>query len=66
MEVLDRADEEATVGLVDTERTRIEARALIIIADTLRTGVIPADLRAALYQAAALIPASPSWTNKQR
>lgn len=66
MEVLDRADEEATVGLVDTERTRIEARALIIIADTLRTGVIPADLRAALYQAAALIPASLSWTNKQR
>ena len=58
MEVLDRADEEATVGLVDTERTRIEARALIIIADTLRTGVIPADLRAALYQAAALTPAS--------
>lgn len=30
--------------------------AFITIADTLRTGVIPADLRAALYQAAALIP----------
>ena len=26
------------------------------IADTLRSGVIPADLRAALYQAAALVP----------
>ena len=30
--------------------------AFITIADTLKTGVIPADLRAALYQAAALIP----------
>ena len=33
-----------------------EEEALITIADTLRTGVIPADLRAALYKAAALIP----------
>jgi RNA polymerase sigma-70 factor (ECF subfamily) len=33
-----------------------EIEALVTIADTLRTGVIPADLRAALYNAAALIP----------
>ncbi|MFI5085719.1 MAG: CU044_5270 family protein [Actinomycetales bacterium] len=33
-----------------------ESEALITIADTLRTGVIPADLRAALYKSAALIP----------
>ncbi|MBT2550536.1 CU044_5270 family protein [Arthrobacter sp. ISL-65] len=33
-----------------------EMEALITIADALRTGVIPADLRAALYKAAALIP----------
>lgn len=33
-----------------------EIEALVTIADTLRTGVIPADLRAALYKAAALIP----------
>ncbi|WP_211882680.1 CU044_5270 family protein [Pseudarthrobacter albicanus] len=33
-----------------------EEEALITIADTLRTGVIPADLRAALYKSAALIP----------
>lgn len=33
-----------------------EMEALITIADTLRTGVIPADVRAALYKAAALIP----------
>lgn len=33
-----------------------EMEALITIADTLRTGVVPASLRAALYKAAALIP----------
>ncbi|MDN3903166.1 CU044_5270 family protein [Arthrobacter sp. YD2] len=33
-----------------------DEEAFITIADTLRTGVIPADLRGALYQAAALIP----------
>ena len=43
------------------ERTRgagpsPEEEAFITIADGLRTGVVPADLRAALYKAAALIP----------
>jgi hypothetical protein len=33
-----------------------EIEAVVTIADTLRTGVVPADLRAALYEAAALIP----------
>ncbi|HEY8473511.1 MAG TPA: CU044_5270 family protein [Natronosporangium sp.] len=33
-----------------------DGEALVIIADTLRTGFVPADLRAALFQAAALIP----------
>lgn len=33
-----------------------EEEAFVTIADTLRSGVIPADLRAALYQAAALVP----------
>ncbi|MCB5273727.1 hypothetical protein BJG92_01251 [Arthrobacter sp. SO5] len=33
-----------------------ETKALTDIAETLRTGVIPADLRAALYKSAALIP----------
>ncbi len=33
-----------------------DEEAFITIVDTLNTGVIPADLRAALYQAAALIP----------
>lgn len=33
-----------------------EAEALVTIADTLRTGVVPAELRAVLYKAAALIP----------
>ncbi|MET4061957.1 hypothetical protein ABIB35_003535 [Arthrobacter sp. UYP6] len=33
-----------------------DEEAFVTIADTLRTGVIPADLRAALYQSAALIP----------
>lgn len=33
-----------------------ESEALVTIADSLRTGVIPADLRAAMYKAAALIP----------
>ena len=33
-----------------------EAEAFVTIADGLRTGVVPADLRAALYKAAALIP----------
>lgn len=33
-----------------------EVEALGSIADTLRTGIVPADLRAALYKAAALVP----------
>jgi hypothetical protein len=33
-----------------------DAEAFVTIADGLRTGVVPADLRAALYKAAALIP----------
>lgn len=33
-----------------------DGEALVFIADTLRTGVVPADLRAALYDAAAGIP----------
>jgi len=33
-----------------------DGEALVFIADTLRTGVVPADLRAALYQALAGIP----------
>ena len=33
-----------------------ESEAFVTIADGLRTGVVPADLRAALFQAAALIP----------
>jgi hypothetical protein len=34
----------------------IDGEALVFIADLLRTGVVPADLRAALFKAAALIP----------
>ena len=34
----------------------VDGEALVFIADTLRTGVVPADLRAALYKAAAGIP----------
>ncbi|MFB9163636.1 CU044_5270 family protein [Arthrobacter psychrochitiniphilus] len=34
----------------------LDGEALVWIADLLRTGLVPADLRAALYQAAALIP----------
>lgn len=33
-----------------------DGEALVVIADTLRTGFVPGDLRAALFQAAALIP----------
>lgn len=33
-----------------------EIEAVVTIADTLRTGIVPADLRSALYEAAALIP----------
>jgi hypothetical protein len=33
-----------------------DGEALVFIADRLRTGMVPADLRAAFYQAAALIP----------
>jgi len=33
-----------------------DTEALVFIADRLRSGVVPADLRAAMYQAAALIP----------
>lgn len=34
----------------------VDGEALVFIADLLRTGVVPADLRAALYKAAAMIP----------
>ncbi|MCZ9880658.1 hypothetical protein [Arthrobacter sp. B2a2-09] len=34
----------------------VEGQALVFIADLLRTGVVPGELRAALYKAAALIP----------
>lgn len=34
----------------------VDGQALVFIADLLRTGIVPADLRAALYKAAALIP----------
>lgn len=34
----------------------VDGQALVFIADLLRTGLVPADLRAALYKAAALIP----------
>lgn len=34
----------------------IDGEALVYIADLLRTGLVPADLRAALYKAAAMIP----------
>ncbi|MFG6444456.1 CU044_5270 family protein [Microbacterium sp. P07] len=33
-----------------------DGQVLVWIADTLRSGIVPADLRAAIYQAAALIP----------
>jgi hypothetical protein len=36
--------------------TNAETEALITVADILRKGIVPADLRAALYKAAALIP----------
>lgn len=34
----------------------VDGQALVFIADLLRTGIVPADLRAALYKAAAMIP----------
>ncbi|MBP2412179.1 RNA polymerase sigma-70 factor (ECF subfamily) [Arthrobacter stackebrandtii] len=34
----------------------VDGEALVFIADFLRTGLVPADLRAALYKAAAMIP----------
>lgn len=34
----------------------VDGEALVFIADLLRTGLVPADLRAALYKAAAMIP----------
>lgn len=34
----------------------VDGEALVYIADLLRTGLVPADLRAALYKAAAMIP----------
>ncbi|PQZ93668.1 hypothetical protein CQ018_08385 [Arthrobacter sp. MYb227] len=34
----------------------IDGQALVFIADLLRTGLVPADLRSALYKAAAMIP----------
>ena len=34
----------------------VDGQALVFIADLLRTGIVPADLRASLYKAAALIP----------
>lgn len=43
---------EATLG----KGQSINGVALVFIADLLRTGVVPGDLRAALYKAAALIP----------
>ena len=53
-------DPQALLNLIQ-ERTKgagksPEIKALGTITDALRTGVIPADLRAALYKAAALIP----------
>jgi len=41
-----------------------DSEAFVYIADTLRSGIVPADLRAALYRAAALIPGV-SITEKQ-
>lgn len=41
-----------TIGIGDSP----DAEALVVIADLLRTGLVPADLRAALYKAAAMIP----------
>ncbi|MDQ1058264.1 hypothetical protein QFZ23_002165 [Arthrobacter globiformis] len=43
-----------------------EAEAFVTIADGLRTGVVPADLRAALYKAAALIPGVTVGTGRQQ
>lgn len=34
----------------------VDGQALVFIADLLRTGIVPADLRATLYKAAAMIP----------
>lgn len=34
----------------------VDGQAMVFIADLLRTGIVPADLRAALYKAAAMIP----------
>lgn len=63
-------EEQATVtrdpkALLDLIRQRTQGagqspdlEALVTIADTLRTGVVPADLRAALFRAAALIPSA--------
>lgn len=53
-------DPQALLDLIH-ERTKgagksPESEAFVTIADSLRTGVVPADLRAALYKAAALIP----------
>ncbi len=41
-----------TVGMGQS----VDGEALVFIADLLRTGVVPGELRAALYKAAALIP----------
>ncbi|MGO4455018.1 CU044_5270 family protein [Arthrobacter sp. RAF14] len=63
-------EEEATVtrdpkALLELIRQRTQGagqspdlEVLVTIADTLRTGVVPADLRAALFRAAALIPSA--------
>ncbi len=48
MEVLDQADDEATVGSVDTERTRIEASVAVVAKAVYgapkRTAALTADL----------------------
>lgn len=41
-----------TIGIGDSP----DAQAMVVIANLLRTGLIPADLRAALYKALAMIP----------
>ena len=40
----------------DGKGQSVDGEALVFIADLLRTGVVPGELRAALYKAAALIP----------
>ena len=53
-------DPQALLNLIYERTKRIgksrESEAFVTIADGLRTGIVPADPRAALYKAAALIP----------